>query len=328
MKPSPDLGHAPLPPTMLAIDPRVAAERHLEAFRSIIDQKGRGGVTDAMATLNGRLRHAWALHGARGWKEIRDYLLSHDVSEVLRRDPITRRSVEKPRGYAGDAVLLDLIYKGWEGPDDPDDIGKAIHNYVFASPSCNAVRERRDILTRLVDDVAAERPQPRILAIAAGHLREADASSALAKGHIGEWIALDQDKESLAEVARRLGEPVRTQQASVADIITGRFPLDAFDLIYAAGLYDYLPATVAHRLTRRACLALKPGGRFLFANFASDVIDVGYMEGVMDWSLILRTADEMEEIARAAGAGCTHRYFAGSGDAILYCEIRRACRGE
>ena len=39
---------------------------------------------------------------------IADVIVPHPVVEQLREEPFTRRAFEKPRGYAGDAVMLDL----------------------------------------------------------------------------------------------------------------------------------------------------------------------------------------------------------------------------
>lgn len=45
------------------------------------------------------------------WRYFCDYLsVSHPVRKVVHQDPITFRSFSKPRGYAGDAVLLDYLY--------------------------------------------------------------------------------------------------------------------------------------------------------------------------------------------------------------------------
>ena len=34
----------------------------------------------------------------------------HEVFKLLQQDPNTRRAFDKPRGYAGDAVMLDYYY--------------------------------------------------------------------------------------------------------------------------------------------------------------------------------------------------------------------------
>ena len=52
------------------------------------------------------------------------------------------------------------------------------------------------------------------------------------------------------------------------------------DLIYAAGLYDYLGDAIAIQLTSRLLQMLAPGGggRLLIANFNPDLRDIGYLE--------------------------------------------------
>ncbi len=44
---------------------------------------------------------------------------------------------------------------------------------------------------------------------------------------------------------------------------------------------------------------MRPGGNLLLANFVPDIRDVGYMETYMDWKLIYRTADEMQDVVKA-----------------------------
>ncbi len=90
------------------------------------------------------------------------------------------------------------------------------------------------------------------MTIASGHLREADASVALKDGGIKRWVALDQDPLSVGSVARDFnGTCIEAIDGSVRDIVLRTQALGSFDLIYAAGLYDYLNDRVAIKLTRR-----------------------------------------------------------------------------
>src|ERR1700739_1428470 len=44
-------------------------------------------------------------------KEFRDICQAHSLHKRMLEDPFTRRAFEKPRGYVGDAVMLDYIYR-------------------------------------------------------------------------------------------------------------------------------------------------------------------------------------------------------------------------
>ena len=42
---------------------------------------------------------------------IADVVVPHPLLAQLHEEPYTRRAFEKPRGYAGDAVMLDFVYR-------------------------------------------------------------------------------------------------------------------------------------------------------------------------------------------------------------------------
>ena len=139
------------------------------------------------------------------------------------------------------------------------------------------------------------------LTIAAGHLREADRSTALASGSIRRWVALDQAPLSIGSITRDFaGTSIEAIDGSVRGILTNAYKLGQFDFVYAAGLYDYLPANVAIKLTRKCLQMLKPEGVFLFANFAQDIGVDGYMETFMNWALLLRSEADMWDIINAS----------------------------
>jgi extracellular factor (EF) 3-hydroxypalmitic acid methyl ester biosynthesis protein len=66
------------------------------------------------------------------------------------------------------------------------------------------------------------------------------------------------------------------------------------DLIYSAGLYDYLDDKVAKKLSATLFDALKPGGRLVLTNFLKDTHDIGWGEAMMDWFLIYRDQADIE----------------------------------
>ena len=92
--------------------------------------------------------------------------------------------------------------------------------------------------------------------------------------------------------AERRGLPVEVVPVSITDIIRRKFKRTDVNLIYAAGLYDYLHLPTANRLTSRMFDMLVSGGKLLVANYTADVIEHGYMQALMDWNLIYR--DEAE----------------------------------
>lgn len=239
------------------------------------------------------------------WSELVPVAQNHPVSAFLLQDPFTRWSFEKPRGYSGDAHLLDFIYGHADVAEDvagASALGRALYDYTKDASSSVAVRERRALLARHVDEIADERgDETEILTIAAGHLREADLSAALRERRIKRWVALDQDPMSVGSIARDFrGTCVEAIDGSVRGVLNNAYDLGRFDFAYAAGLYDYLPRSVAVRLTRKCLQSLKPGGVFLFANFSRDIAVDGYMETFMDWALLLRSEGEMWDIINAS----------------------------
>lgn len=235
------------------------------------------------------------------WQQLMEAGRQHAVLNYFLLDPFTRWSYVKPRGYSGDAQLLDFIYYHPSVGDEvarASKLGRLLYDYTSKASSSVAVRERRDILTRYVDSTANKSgKETEILAIACGNLREAALSSALYEHRIKRWVALDQDPISVDAVSKEYpGTVIEAVEGSVRTLLTNRHDIGEFDLVYASGLYDYLIDKVAIKLTKKCLQMLKPGGSFLFANFANDIRVDGYMEMIMNWALLLRDEHDMWRI--------------------------------
>jgi SAM-dependent methyltransferase len=274
---------------------------HLTALLDHVYRRfARGDVAAAMAVLCEELRVACLEAPREEWRhETAPACRRHPLHTLLLQDPYTRRAFEKPRGYAGDAVMLDYVYTG-VAPPGTTDLGREVFRATAGSPNGRSVVARRDRLAELIDEAVEAAREPAILSLGCGHLREAQRARSARAGWGGRFHSLDQDAESLAVVQREQGRNgVRTVHSSVVPIVRGRSQIEGQDLVYAAGLLDYLSDALAAGLLRAMYAMLRPGGRLLVANFTPDSRGRGYMEAVMDWWLVYRDEAQMEDLAGA-----------------------------
>ncbi len=268
------------------------------------------------------------------WRSFaRETATTHPIRDILHQDPLTRRSFEKPRGYAGDAVMIDYVYRH-QGANGTTDVGKTILECLTSSRLAEAVRWRKGVLAAKVDEAGIRVKRPHVLALACGHLREGRICDQFQSGRIGEYIALDHDGESLNVVEREFGQlGVKTVQASVLDLPRAVPPVfspgkrtSGFDLIYAAGLYDYLWQGAAKELTAYSFNLLRSGGRLLVANILPTVPEAGYMEAIMDWWLVYRTVDQLAAVADSIPRAeiASLNTFADPHNCIAFLELTRA----
>lgn len=263
------------------------------------------------------------------WRRTIPLLRSHQAFERLLRDPYTNRAFHKPRGYAGDAVMLDYIYRPAfcdlpELVSDPD--GVAIFSYTTMCPAARAVQNRRALLARLVDNFPAQRPI-RVASLACGHLREAELMNSLSDRSLERLFAIDQDPESIQVcVSSFAGTPVVPILGSVVDLLRGQMEeVRDLDIFYAAGLLDYLSDRLSARLLSEMFSRLTHNGTLLVANFTPATVDIGYMEAFMDWWLTYRDEDDLVRLAAGLPANEIKavRTFREAEQNIAFLEITR-----
>ncbi|WP_405594693.1 hypothetical protein [Streptomyces sp. NBC_01092] len=249
----------------------------------------------AVDMVCGWLEQQRAARPPEQWQLLCREVREHPLASVLHTEPFTARGLKKPRGYAGDAVTMDMIYGMGGSPHPLRSEIRALHSAVMQRPAMRGARWRRQTIREHIDNLARQRPGVRIASLAAGHLREIEDSIAVRNGAVATYWALDQDEESLVTVSRAYGKyGVQSAPEHVRDVIArGGLKQAPLDMITSTGLYDYLPDRTAIRLTRALLGSLAPGGRLLVANVTPQFGDAGYFEAVMDWTLIHRDAHAM-----------------------------------
>lgn len=266
----------------------------------------------------------------RVWETFcRTECVSHPVRYLVHQDPLTERAYFKPRGYPGDAVLMDLFY-GAEGTtryvDDATPLGQQIYRYTSGAPAARALRRRKEILATMIDRVSGPGRSSHIMTLGCGHLREAEMSEAVKERRVHRFLAVDRDPESLRVVREKFGPiGVETAESTVNELIETADQLGRFDLVYAAGPYDHLNRWVATRLTEALFRATRPGGLLLVTNFVHGIRDVGYMEAFMDWQLTYRSAADMFSLTQTLPEGDIQdrRTFSEESGGIVFLAVRR-----
>jgi hypothetical protein len=268
-----------------------------EVFDCTREAIAAGEVHDGMGRLRASLHELRSELGPDDWALVGEMARRHALHDVLLESPFTRRAYEKPRGYAGDAVLMDLIYGTTRPGDELTPLGGMLYGYEFDSPCFQSVRTRRAVLAREIDRTAAACPNARVLSVASGHLREIEWSRAARNRDVA-ITAVDQDRHSLECIDRDYGRyGVQTTPATIGDLLRRSVRFADLDLVYAAGLYDYLDDDLARTLTTALFRMLGPGGRVFIANFTPATYDAAFMETFMDWRLVYRTPAQVRALA-------------------------------
>lgn len=121
-------------------------EQFLNAVQKrLLDYPSSEGVRSTMEDLFLNLEQ-WRLQAdADRWNELIVRCRRHSLRELVHQDPFTYRAYHKPRGYAGDAVMMDYIYGREElwTPPETTELGQRIFDYTTSAPASEGVRARR-----------------------------------------------------------------------------------------------------------------------------------------------------------------------------------------
>ena len=251
------------------------------------------------------------------WNEFVDSESASQLRQAFSEDPYCARGLLKPRGYAGDAVLIDYIYGTCALPDETSPRGSRINKWMASeSKAFEAVRHRRKLAAIYIDKAIAKDPAARILSIACGHLRELTLCHFDRAQWAGELIAVDQDAKSLAVVHQTYGdERIKAQRLRISSLLDETADLGKFDLIYSTGLTDYLDDSLVRALSSWCKRSLNVGGVSFLANF-DQCEERGFMETVMEWPLIYRN---QAKFGALVGAKC--KTFSDHIGVVCYAEF-------
>ena len=251
------------------------------------------------------------------WRAASRYF--HDrFGALIDLSPFAARCFHKPLGYAGDYEMMNMVYRNESLGDTL--FGRALSRVVLDSDASQAVRQRMHYLAGKIKAAAARggpRRPARILSVAAGPAMELQLilrqDPMLLRAGCAEIALLDQDagalrhaREQIEALAAQAGVEVTLTciNTSIRTVIAEGLS-GSYDLIYSAGLFDYLKDRTARAAGARLVAALAPGGRALIGNFGTANPTRPLMELILDWPLQHRSSSDLRQLFGGIGTGLT-----------------------
>src|SRR5688572_4255281 len=157
-------------PTHAGVDDLVAL------FDSVAAAFESGVTYPAMAQLVEGLAALGATSRGSDWIErAKNVARRHPIARFVFDCPFTAHSATKPRGYPGDAQLIDFIYRHpatSPAEQQASEFGRSVLLHNTDSPAPAAVRARRHLTATYISDVVSRRPGAHVMSVACGHARE------------------------------------------------------------------------------------------------------------------------------------------------------------
>ncbi len=266
-----------------------------------------------------------------------EFIKDTEYHKIVQEAPFYWRIINKPNGYAGDAEMMSFIYRNQFEGKTP--FGMFLNKHATTTKACQSVRYRKDYLAEQI----LKTNGGQILSLAAGPAQEIREILVDKRRNGFQFLALDHDLDTLQRfnISNTSGQ-FTYALANAYQIINEKYHVvkprnfmvkycyprrdfkgfrkifsslkyesidlknKEFDLIYSAGLYDYIKTnqlddskgTVA--LTKNLFNLLKPGGSLIIGNFNhNNPRDLKFvMEYIYDWQIIHRNRYDMFDFVR------------------------------
>jgi len=208
-----------------------------------------------------------------------------------------------PRGYQGDFEVINMIVDRQE-ESAGNTLGGVIGRYALNSLIAQQHREKLKIQADLVRDACRKFEAPNIISIASGSSRDLEEVQYELKESKAQVLLIDFDNDALEESKRRLSginNQVDTFLTNVRKLPKFFKGLNErgkkFHLIYAGGLFDYLPDSIIKIILKNLSdRFMHKDGILMFTSIAKGNPYRAWIETMGNWRLIERSKEEMEQL--------------------------------
>ncbi len=215
------------------------------------------------------------------------------LGDVLSLDTLYGHTFQKPHGYAGDYEIIDKIYCHYVSENPRFANWDRSYNLT---DTAIAVRNRKDYLVALLQRRAREDKPLNVLNIGSGPAR--DLYEFFSTGSNNVFVdCVEPDAKAIDYASKLCRDYPSNIKFYHSDISRFRISKE-YDLIWSAGLFDYVDDEHFKSLLRRLLKSLAPGGELVIANFSDFNRSRGYMEVIGDWAVPGRSRREIVRLAK------------------------------
>jgi enediyne polyketide synthase len=220
---------------------------------------------------------------------------------------VFRRASEKPLGYAGDFLLLDMMFRNELAAGG---IGYHFDRYFLSYPGSRAVRERSFWVIKRIERIleAKNLKQISLMDLGCGPL---SVERTLLKNSPEDVhfriTGIDYDRRALDFAAENLRAPNavftprRENLVSTEGLYAVRTEAHAADMCMCMGLIEYLEDDTVLAILESLFKGARAGTRIFTANYVPGHHSRTAMEWLLDWRLVYRTEEKMRGLAIKAG---------------------------
>jgi len=232
---------------------------------------------------------------------------------LLLCSPFVYRTFHKPLGYAGDYESVNMMFRN---PSEGGSLfAKMVNTYALQLPPIVAHRNRIAYLTEKLSEETWRKARQggfiKVFNLGCGPAQEVQQFIAQhGFSEKAQFTLADFNDETLSfaatamnDLKRRYTREVQVQylKKSVQQIIKNAdrdiqySPSEQYDMIYCAGLFDYLSDKVCRKLTEIFYEMLAPKGVLIVTNVDAHPSQ-NEMEYFLDWYLIHRNNEQMRAL--------------------------------
>ncbi len=205
--------------------------------------------------------------------------------------------VLKPHGYPGDFEIIDRIYQKWRSPR------KDLLNwdsYFHAQAAPKAVRNRKKYFVDVISSLVSEKPHKQISILNIGSGPGRDIRELFERLEIPDIRidCVDIDKKAIKYASRLNKKHLHKLNFIHRNILRFR-PNKQYDIIWSAGVFDYLSDKVFLHMLKRLKKWTKKDCNIIIGNFSKNNPTRPYME-FGHWFLFHRSEEKLFDLARRA----------------------------